>query len=232
MNIVDVVILAMLGLSVLWALYRGFVQSMLSVLTCLLSILLAYACAPLLTRPLLSNTGVTTQLATYSDAFSRVGDLELSLTPVPELTEANLERVVQAVGLPAPLDGVLRVNLKQRVFGAATVNDYVTSTIVAAIVDILSYVICFFVLCFIFSIVINFIRSVFHYPLLKHLDFLAATVCGVLRGLIVCYVVMTLAPVLKMAFPLDLIDEALSASRLMPIVSGDNMIITILNGHL
>ena len=63
---------------VLFGLYRGFIQSVLSLGGSLLSIVGSFLLYPRLADVVASNTDITRMISTYTDSQSLLGDLDLS----------------------------------------------------------------------------------------------------------------------------------------------------------
>jgi len=236
LNIVDYVIIGVVAISVLFGLYRGFVASVLSMGGGLISFLGSFALYPKLAAVIQNNQELQRTLLHYTDASSRIGDLELALTNVINLGREGVQQVLNNVSLPAPLDSILRVNLENLVYGtqgaASTVSDYVSQTILQASINIICFLVCFIGLYIVLSLTLNLIRAVFRFPVLKQLDSLAGGVFGLLRGILICLVVFTLIPLVQTMVPLDLITELLNESSLAPIFMNGNLITAIMNKQL
>ncbi len=236
LNIVDYVIIGVVAISVLFGLYRGFVASVLSMGGGLISFLSSFALYPKLAALIQNNQELQRTLLHYTDASSRIGDLELALTNVINLGRDGIDQVLQNVNLPAPLDDILRVNLENLVYGtqgaASTVADYVSQTILQASINIICFLVCFAGLYIVISLGLNLIRAVFRLPVLKQLDSLAGGVFGILRGILICLVVFTLIPLVQTMLPLDFITELLDESTLAPIFMNGNLITAIMNKQL
>ena len=146
MNIVDYVIIGVLGVSVLYGLYRGFVASVLSMGGGLISFLASFALYPKLAALIQNNEELQRTLLHYTDASSRIGDLELALTNVINLGREGIAQVLANVQLPPPLDSILQVNLENLVYGtqgaASTVSDYVSQTILQSSINIICFIVC------------------------------------------------------------------------------------------
>lgn len=236
MNIVDYVIIGMVGVSVLYGLYRGFVASVLSMGGGLISFLSAFALYPKLAALIQNNEELQRTLLHYTDASSRIGDLELALTNVVNLGREGITQVLSNVQLPAPLDSILQVNLENLVYGtqgaASTVSDYVSQTILQSSINIICFIVCFVGVFIAFSLASNMIRAVFRFPVLKQADALAGGVFGLLRGVLLCLIVFTLIPLVQTMVPLDIITELLEESQLAPIFMNGNLITAIMNKQL
>lgn len=76
MNIVDYVIIGIIGISVLFGLYRGFIASVLNMGCGLMSFLASFWVSPKLAAAVQSNQSFLNMLLHYTDASSRIGDLE------------------------------------------------------------------------------------------------------------------------------------------------------------
>lgn len=235
MNMVDYAILGVIGLSVLWGFYRGFIQSVLSMGACLLSFLGSFFAYPYLAGLLQGDQSLIVNLIHYTDASSRIGDLELALSNVSQLGEGMAASVLSHVNLPQPLNDILSFNLQHTAFaqqGINTVADYVNHTIVTVSVNILSFLVCFAALFIVLSILINLLRAVFHFPLLKQLDWLFGGVFGALRGVVLCYAVFVAVPLILTVVPFDGLDALLKESTLAQIFNNGNLILSIMNQRL
>ncbi len=235
MNIVDYIIIGVIGVSILFGLYRGFISSVLNVGGGFVSFVASFFLYPKLAAVIRNNQELVRTLSHYTDASSRVGDLELAISNVIELGQNGINQVLEKVQLPAPLDSILRTNLENRVWagaGVESVADYVSQTILQASINIICFLLCFLALYIVLSVVLNLIRAVFRFPVLKQLDGLAGGVFGLLRGLLVCLAVFTLIPLVQTMVPLDMIDTLLEESTLAPVFMNGNLITAIMNGRL
>jgi len=235
-NIMDYVIIGVIAVSVLFGMYRGFIASVLSMGGGLVSFLASFALYPRLAALIQNNQELQRTLMHYTDASSRIGDLELALTKVLSLDQEGISQVLQNVSLPAPLDAILRVNLENLVYGAsssaATVADYVSQTILQASINIICFLVCFFGLYLAVSLVLNLIRVVFRFPVLRGADTLTGGVFGLLRGVLICLAIFTLVPLVQTMLPMDIINQLIEESALAPIFMNGNLITAIMNKKL
>lgn len=235
MNIVDYVILGILGVSILVGLYRGFVSSVLNTGSCLISFGLSFWLSPKLVDLIKNDTGLITTLMNFTDAGSRIGDVELSSTSVTGLTQDLISDILARVNLPSPLDKLLQTNLQNQVYmpsGMNRVGDYVSQTIVGACLNVLCFAVTFILLFIAISILINVIKAIFRFPVLKQMDTIAGGIFGLLRGLLLCFVAFALLPLIETMLPIDLVKDLTTQSALAPIFSNGNLILAIIRGRL
>lgn len=235
MNIVDYIIIGLIALSALWGFYRGFIQSVLSMGACLISLFASFHFYPKLAALIQGSEGLVVNLIHYTDASSRIGDLELALSNVASLTGSTIESILTNVNLPAPLDAILAYNLQNDVFASLRLNsvsDYVNQTIVSVALNILCFLACFVVIFIVLSIVINLLRAVFRFPLLKQLDWLFGGAFGLVRGIILCYAAFLLVPLVATVIPLEAFNTLLNESMLAAYFNNGTLLLSVMNGHL
>ena len=235
MNIVDYVVLGILALSVLFGFYRGFVSSVLNTGGCLLSFGLSFILYPKLASVIQGDTELVRTLVHYTDASSRIGDLETAITNVATMTREGIAELVSKVSLPAPLDAILESNLLNQAYaasGVTTVSDYVSQTIINACINVLCFVVCFVVLFVLICIIVNALKAIFRFPVLKQLDWLVGGVFGFLRGVLICYAAFAVVPLVLTVVPVDFISELLETSMLAPVFNNGNLVMAIMNGKL
>lgn len=234
MNIIDIIILVILGVSMIYGVYRGFVHTLLSVACCLLSVLIAFAFGPRLSAIVSNSKGVSSTLATYTDAVARVGDYDLAAANVSQLSDSLINQVLENVSLPQSIQNILRSNLSNQTFagtGLSTVNDYVSNTVVAVAINILCFLACFALSYVVLSLLLSLIQHVFRLPLLRQLDWLAGGAFGLMRGALLLYALFLVVPLLSTIIPLDAFNELLSQSALSPIFQSDGLFARVISGR-
>ena len=221
----------------LFGLYRGFIQSVLSLGGSLLSIVGSFLLYPHLADIVASNTDITRMISTYTDSQSLLGDLDLSSQAVSGLAGDAITQVVQKANLPTPIDTLLQHNLSAQVIRplgslATNVGDYVNQTILSVSINVLCFLLCF-VACFIVvHILINLVRAVFRFPVLKHLVWLAGGAFGFLLGVLLCYVCFTVLPLLESVIPIEDFRTLADQSVLAKSFSESGLIVSIMNRKL
>ena len=236
MNPVDLVILGILAVSVLFGLYRGFIASVASMGGSLISLGLSFWLSPMVADFLRNNTSLSNTLMSYADATTRLKDSTLSSLSVQGLTSESISSILSRASLPAPLDRLLQNNLEQQVYRAANipqdVGHYVTQTIVSALMNVICFVVTFVLLLILFHVIINLLKAIFRFPVLKQLNSIAGGAFGLLRGALLCFVLFALMPLLQTVIPVEGLEDMVATSTLAPVFNSGNLILSIMNGHL
>jgi len=232
LNIVDIVILAVIGISVLYGFYHGFLHTVANLLAALVSIVTAFAFGPKLAQVFITSPGVTNFLSTYTDSISRVGDSDLASSPVAGISQNTINTVLRSVKLPESLSKVLEQNLLGQAFkgsGATSVNAYVSNTIIAASVQVLSYLLVFAAVYLVLSLIISMLGHVMDFPILKQLDWLAGGVFGLGRGAVLIYLLLLLIPLISTVIPDEGVTSLVTGSSLAHLFSSDGFFIRVIS---
>ena len=216
MNIIDIAILAVIAGSALYGLYRGFISGVLSVGALIGSVALAFATCGELAAWLQGNRTLVDTLLYYTDAGSRIGDLELSLLTVSQATESLLAQVLSQAKLPPAFETAFMDALSKAPAGM-TLSSLLSNTIVSATLSILSFLICFLLSYIVLLLLIHLICYVFELPVLRHLDALAGGLFGVVRGALLVMIFFSLVPIVLAIAPFEPLQELLAGSHLAPL---------------
>lgn len=229
------IIIGIIALSVVVGFYRGFIQSVLNLGGCLISFVASFLLYPKLADLISGNADLTRTIMSYTDSSSLLGDLDLASTAVGGISQESVTAIVEKANLPQPLGTILKSNIIDQVFrplGQSTVSEYINQTIVSVSINVLSFVICFVACFIILSIIINLIRVVFNFPLLKQLDWLAGGIFGFARGLVLCFVLFTIMPLIASVVPIENFRTMVDQSALARFFENGSLIVKIMNRQL
>ena len=235
MNVVDYIILGIVGICFLYGLYRGFVSSILGLVCMFLAMFAAYAAGPTIAAEICKNETVVQTLSHYTDAASSIGDLELAIKTVSTLDTNAIANVVARANLPQPFDTLLKNNMTAQVFapiGSTSVSEYINQTVVTSIISILCYILTFAVAYLALNVLANMLNYMFRFPSLKTLDAILGGVLGLARGVFFVYILFALLPIAISVLPIEGIAPYVEASQLGSIVYRSSIVTTILQGHI
>jgi uncharacterized membrane protein required for colicin V production len=237
LSLIDYGIVILIMVFTLFGFYRGFLQSLLNLGGCLVSFLASFWLFPKLADAVASNPEIVRMLSGYTDSGTALGDLDLSSLAVNTLNSTGISDIVSKANLPDPLGKLLGENLAQQAFSplgnlATSVGDYVNQTIISVSINVLSFIVCFALSFLVITILINLLKSVFKFPILKQLDWLAGGLFGFAVGTVICFVVFTAMPVLQSLIPMEHFKQLVSQSALAGIFQNGNLVISIMNRRL
>jgi len=228
-------IMGVIGIGVLFGLYKGFINSVFGLFGVFFALLIAYTVYPQLAKSLQDNESLVRNLIHYSDASSRIHDLELSQTPVAGIPQQTLNEIMTRVNLPQPFGDFVRANIIDQVFaplGSLNVSDYLNQTLIAVTLNILCFLACFGVAYAAVMLLVHLLGYVFRMPVLKHFDLLLGGLFGGVRGVFLVFVIFAIVPVLLTVSPIEQVSNAIEQSRLAAIFYQTNLIQSIMQGTL
>lgn len=226
MNIIDIAIVLVLAVSVLYGMHRGFISGVLSVAALIGAAALAFAVSGQLAAFLQGNDTLVNTLLYYTDAGSRIKDLDLSMLTVAQISESALSQILNSASLPAAFESAF-VTALSSASGSMTISSLLSQTIVSVSISILSFLICFLIAYVIATFVIHLISYVFELPVLRHLDALMGGVFGLARGVLLVFIFFALVPIVLAVVPIDQLSAIIDASQLAPMFDSQ-LILSIL----
>jgi len=227
MNIIDILILIIIGVSIVFGMHRGFISGVLSVAALIGAAALAFMTSGDLAAWLNGNETLVETLMYYTDAGSRVSNLDLSLLSVSQINESALAQILRSANLPAAFESAF-VSSIASANGGMTIAQLLSQTIVNVSISIISFLICFFVCYIIATFVIHLVQYVFELPVLRHLDALIGGVFGFVRGVLLLFILFALVPIVLAVAPVPMIEEMVAASRMAPMFDSQ-IILSILH---
>ena len=230
MNIIDILILIVIGVSVIFGMYRGFINGVLSVAALIGAAALAFVLSGELAAWLTGNETLVKTLMYYTDAGSRIADLDLSLLSVSQVSQSALAQILESAHLPDAFESAFISQLTGAQSGM-TVSTLLSQTIVNVSISILSFLICFLVSFVVVSFVIHLVQYVFELPVLRHLDSLMGGVFGLLRGVLLMYILFALVQIVLAIAPVDILETMIAQSQLAPLFDSQ-LILSIVQGGL
>ena len=234
MNIIDILILIIIGVSVIFGMHRGFISGVLSVAALIGAAALALITSGDLAAWLKGNETLVETLMYYTDAGSRVSNLDLSLMSVAQVSEGALSQILQSAHLPAAFESAfisaVETASASMTAGAMTIAELLSQTIVGVSISILSFLICFFLAYVVATFVIHLVSYVFELPVLRHLDSLIGGAFGFVRGVLLVFIVFALIPIVLAVAPVAMIEDMIAASKLAPMFDSQLILSILRNG--
>jgi len=235
MNIIDILILIIIGVSVIYGMHRGFISGVLSVAALIGAAVLALMTSGTLADWLKGNETLVETLMYYTDAGSRVSNLDLSLMSVSQVSEGALAQILQSANLPAAFESAFITAVENASASitarAMTIAELLSQTIVSVSISILRFQICFFLAYIVSAFVTYLVNCVIELPVLRHLDALIGGVFGLARGVLLVFILFSLIPIVLAVAPVPMIEEMIAASKLAPMFDSQ-LILSILHGAI
>lgn len=233
MNLLDIAILAVLGLFVLSGIHKGFIYTAISVVSILVCIMLAFVIMPLISGKIVKNERVFNGMLYYTEGSEYIYDVELSKTDITRVPRADLEEVYNRSDVAYPMDRRIRENIEDAAFeddNITTLGDYFNQTMVLVTINILVFLLCYAVLRALSAFILGWCNYAKSLPRLKKVDIPAAIGTGLIRGVLCLFLIFMLCPIVLTVLPFDVVEELVDESVLASFFYRSNFLLSIIPG--
>lgn len=237
MNIIDIIILAILGLSLVSGMYKGFITSTLALLGFCGSWIASLASYQYLVNAISSNEGLMKFLSGLVGAADLFKTGALADIQVNVASAADIQQAISEVNIPLISD-IFRENVLGKVFandGLSTIGEYLTQTLLTTALNVFSFILMFVVIYAAVLLVVNMLNNVFRFPVLKHLDWILGGAFGLVRGAVIVMLIFAVVPTLSSALAsmdIMLLTDLINDSSIGKMLSESNFVTNMLQSLL
>ena len=227
MNIFDVVILAILGVSIISGMYKGFLASGLAIIGFVSAWIGAMQFYPQLSIAVQSNGELMSMFQYYLDAGALFENGAVGEKLVSTITQTELAQTLTTLKLPVMLKDAFQENVLSQAFSSlnlTTLTEYLGQTICGAAINVISFLLMFGVSYAVVLLVVNLLNHVFRFPVLRHLDWLFGGAFGLVRGAVIAMLIFSMVPMVMSVVPLEIAEEITSGSMLYRLFSENNIL--------
>ncbi len=234
MNILDALILTILAMSSIAAAYKGFVGSVLDMVSFFASWIAALIFSPVLSRYLIEHHPYLMQiLITFSEGALRIDSIEDRILPVSSISTERIAQLVSDANFPYPFDRLLLSNLQDLALqNLRTLGEYFNYSIANVLLNIITFVIIYIAVRILFTILTSIARGIANLPVLKRMDWLLGAGFGFLRGLLIVNLLFLFLSVVLVLVPIDLIRAYIANSLLADLFMEFNVFSYFLSGRI
>lgn len=198
MNIIDLASIAILGLFLLGGIYKGFLSTLFSIGSYIVSVLLAFLVRPLIAALVTGNDTLFNMMLYYTEGSEFIVSPEFVRMEVSALSSAEITEIISAARLPYPMGREIASNIATEAFasqGITTLGDYFNQTMVLCFINILAFLAAFCLVRLLFGLVINGIDYAHPFPVLRTMDYAAGAALGLVRGGMALLLIFMLVPI-------------------------------------
>lgn len=225
MNLLDIVILAILAFYLISGMYRGSITSFLGTAGFIAAWFGAIRFYPQVAHMALSNQTLMAVLNQYLEPESFFTSHQIATTSVAEIISGGETAIQTAIASVSKQLSVIsrafEANVRSQVFqnlGITSLADYLDQTIWQAIFNVAAFLLCFIALYVLAMLIVNLLDHVISFPLIRGFDWLVGGLLGLVRGVVVCILVLYLLPAVAQIVSPEFAQNLTSTSVLMNFV--------------
>jgi uncharacterized membrane protein required for colicin V production len=233
LNLIDVFFIAVIFIAALEGIYKGFLHSSLSLGAFFLSILTSYIFYPVVSAAVKANSTMFNFFYYYTEGAEKIANFEDANLLINGLQPDKLHSVISTSTLTEPFTTLISQNVHNAAFassGLKTLGDYYNMTIVCAVINIMSFIVVFLIARIIFSFVLGAVNYTVQFPELKRNDKVIGAFFGVSRGLMFCFLLITIIPVMFLVVPVNQITQYFQNSSIGMFFYQHNFFLHLIRG--
>lgn len=224
MNIIDIILIAILGVSILSGLQKGFLTSLLATFAFVGAWFAARAVYPVLSQQFLASE------------FFKWLEININFEPFlaglgeyagkyVEAASSSMNAIVEALTRnKVPEAFIASFKANTAAYPTLTIAEYFTEITWQAIFNVISFALIFAIVYAVLLLVVNLFNNVFRVPKLRGVDALLGGVLGAVRGYAVVCLVCAIIPMVFTALDSSVIDALLKDSSIGKFfISGDSV---------
>ena len=149
-----------------------------------------------------------------------------AMTTVAEVIsggETAIQNAIASVsGNLSVISKAFEANVRSQMFqnlGISTLADYLDQTIWQAVFNVGAFILCFIALYVVAMLVVNLLDHVISFPLVRGFDWLLGGALGLVRGLVICVLVLNVVPAIAQIIAPEFAQNLISGSVLMNFVN-------------
>jgi uncharacterized membrane protein required for colicin V production len=233
MNLINLVFVLLLIVAILEGFYKGFLHSSLSLGAFFLATLTSYIFYPVVSGAVKASPSMFNFLVYYTEGAEKIKNFEDASLAVSNITPEKLNSIISTSTASEPFKSLIRQNVESHAFasqGLSTIGEYFNMTIVCAVLNILSFLLVFLIARLLFSFVLGAMNYTMEFPELKRYDRTIGGLFGASRGLLLCFLIVMLVPVIFLVVPVDKITEYYQGSSLGMFFFQNNFFLQLIRG--
>lgn len=224
MNFIDIILIAILGVSVLSGMQKGFLTSLLATFAFVGAWFAARAAYPALAQQFLASEFMMwlESNINFEGLLAGLGD---SAGKYVEAISSNMNAIVDTLAQnKAPEAFIASFKANTASFPTLTVAEYFSEIAWQAIFNVVSFALIFAIVYAVLLLVVNLFNNVFRVPKLRGVDALLGGVLGAVRGYAVVCLVCAIIPMVFTALDSSVINSLLADSSIGKFfISGDSV---------
>ena len=226
LNLLDITIIVILAFYLISGMYRGFITSLLGTVGFVGAWFGAQQLYPRVAKLALSNQTLMAVLNQYLEPETFFESHSQAVSTVSEVIaggEAAIQNAVSAVSAKlSVVSKAFEANVRAQMFqrlGINTLADYLDQTIWQAVFNVGAFILCFIALYVVAMLVVNLLDHVISFPLVRGFDWLLGGALGLVRGLVICVLVLNVVPAIAQIIAPEFAQNLISGSVLMNFVN-------------
>ncbi len=233
MNLINIFFILIIGITVLEGIHKGFLYSAANLGSFFFSLLTSYLLYPVVSAAIKANHEIFKFLLYYTEGAEKIASFEDANILISNLNTVQLDNIIASSSVSEPFSTLIKQNVQSQAFiadGMSTIGDYFNMTIVCTVLNILSFLAVFVLAKIVYTFILGAVSYTVKFPELKQYDRITGSVFGASRGVLACFLMVTVIPVIILIVPVDQVIEYYQSSSLGMFFYENNFFLQLIRG--
>jgi uncharacterized membrane protein required for colicin V production len=237
MNLINAIFILLILIAILEGIYRGFLHTAFDFGGFLLAIITSYLLYPIVSAAVKASKPLFNFLLYYTEGAEKIVNFQDTSLLVSNIGASQLDSIIASSvsqsSLTEPFATLIHQNVLAQAFaadGLKTLGEYYNMTIVCTVLNILSFVIVFLLARMVYIFVLGAINYTVRFPELKQYDRGAGVLFGAGKGVLLCFLIVIVIPVIFLIVPVDRIAEYFNESSMGMFFYQNNFFLHLIRG--
>jgi uncharacterized membrane protein required for colicin V production len=233
MNWISVFFIIVICFCILEGVYRGFLHSIINLGAFFLSVFTSFVFYPVIATSVKANKAIFSFLTYYTEGAEKIVTFKDTNLLISQITPEKLQSIISQSNLGEFFSTLIEQNVTTAAFseqGLTTIGQYYNMSIVCGVLNILSFLAMFLFAYIIFTFILGLVNYTVKFPELKQYDRFSGASFGAIRGVLLCFIIVTIVPVIFLLFPINQITDYFIGSPLGRFFFDNNFFLHLIRG--
>lgn len=233
MNLVNAFFIIIIGIAILEGIHKGFLYSAANLGSFFLSLLTSYLLYPVMSVAVKANKSIFEFLLYYTEGAEKIKSFEDTSILISDLSSSQLNEVVSTSSVSEPFATLIKQNVQTQAFlpdELFNIGEYYNMTIVCTVLNILSFLAVFILAKIVYTFILGAVSYTVKLPELKQYDRVTGALFGLSRGVLACFMIVTIIPAIFLVVPIDKVIEYFQDSSFGMFFFENNFLLNLIRG--
>lgn len=213
--LLTLIILAIFVIGCLIGWYKGFINTLCNIISFFLAWLIAFMFFSPLSSSLSSDPQINKNLLYFTAGTEKLSDMTVVNVDAATLSAERIKEIIQTSNIPPNIANKLEYNILNQTYSDQnifTMGEYFNKTVIDVSINLICFLIIFFIIRIICSFLIELADKTFIFPVLKRGDSLIASLFGIMYGFMIITIIFSIIPIVLTVIDIDFLQQQIDNS--------------------
>jgi hypothetical protein len=180
-----------------------------------------------------ANRTIFNFLLYYTEGAEKIANFENSRILIDKMTSSEVNTIISTSAVTEPFSTLIKQNIEAKAFvgsGLKTIGEYFNMTMVCVVLNILAFALIYLIARVVYIFVLGAVNYTVQLPELRQYDRLSGALFGVTRGVLACFLIVMVVPVIMLFVPVDKVIDYFQSSSIGMFFYNHNFLLHLICG--